>query len=193
MNEPQARFDVGDLVAFAAALFRGAGADDDKASVVAALLAEADLMGHTTHGLQLGAPYLRALQDGKMLGQGEPGIVTDSPAAVVWDGRYLPGVWLAARTGLTSHVPDVRQKRIALVHAVTAAMAPVHAAFQSLWQEAELLNLLAEAASSLGDCDALMLAHFSTPRARSAAAAAVDCPVLTSPATAVDRLRGLLV
>ena len=53
-------------------------------------------------------------------------------------------------------------------------------------------RLLAEAAPSLGECDALMLAHFSTSRAGDTVAAAVDCPVLTSPASAVERLRTLL-
>lgn len=50
-------------------------------------------------------------------------------------------------------------------------------------------RLLAQAALSLSDCDALMLAQFSTARAGSAVAAAVDCPVLTSPDSAVDRMR----
>ena len=45
--------------------------------------------------------------------------------------------------------------------------------------------LLAAAAPQLGDCDALMLAQFSTARARDAVAAAVRCPVLTSPDSAV--------
>ena len=62
-----------DLVAFAAALFRKAGLDQDKASTVAEVLVEGDLLGHTTHGLQLAAPYLRALEDGSMTREGEPG------------------------------------------------------------------------------------------------------------------------
>jgi hypothetical protein len=53
-------------------------------------------------------------------------------------------------------------------------------------------QLLAQAAYSLRDCDALMLAQFSTARASSAVAATVDCPVLTSPVSAVERLRSLV-
>ena len=49
--------------------------------------------------------------------------------------------------------------------------------------------LLAAAAPQLGDCDALMLAQFSTARARDAVAAAVRCPVLTSPDSAVLAMR----
>ena len=53
-------------------------------------------------------------------------------------------------------------------------------------------GLLARAAPQLGDCDAVMLAQFSTARARDAVAATVRCPVITSPASAVLRLRALL-
>ncbi|MDH3715037.1 MAG: aspartate/glutamate racemase family protein [Gammaproteobacteria bacterium] len=53
-------------------------------------------------------------------------------------------------------------------------------------------QLLAQAAPSLRDCDALMLAQFSTSRASCAVAAAVGCPVLTSPGSAVERLRALV-
>jgi Asp/Glu/hydantoin racemase len=53
-------------------------------------------------------------------------------------------------------------------------------------------GLLARAAGSLGDCDAVMLAQFSTARARGLVAQTVACPVLTSPASAVQRLRTLL-
>ena len=45
--------------------------------------------------------------------------------------------------------------------------------------------LLAAAAPQLGDCDAIMLAQFSTARARDAVAAVVRCPVLSSPDSAV--------
>ena len=43
------RYRHADLVAFAARLFRAAGLDGDKPGLVAELLVEADLMGHTTH------------------------------------------------------------------------------------------------------------------------------------------------
>lgn len=50
-------------------------------------------------------------------------------------------------------------------------------------------RLLAEAASHLEGCDAMMLAQFSTSVARDAVAAVVACPVLTSPQAAVEELR----
>lgn len=53
-------------------------------------------------------------------------------------------------------------------------------------------RLLAEAAPRLADCDAIMLAQFSTSVAVEAVQAAVPCPVLTSPGAAVAKLKRLL-
>jgi aspartate/glutamate racemase len=53
-------------------------------------------------------------------------------------------------------------------------------------------RLLAEAATAFVDCDALMLAHFSTSRAFDAVSAQVSLPVLTSPRSAVRALRAAL-
>ena len=50
-------------------------------------------------------------------------------------------------------------------------------------------QLLADAAPQLADCDAVMLAQFSTARAHAAVSAVLDCAVLTSPDSAVLRLR----
>jgi len=53
-------------------------------------------------------------------------------------------------------------------------------------------RLLTLAAPKLGACDVVMLAQFSMAGAREAVAGAVSCPVLTSPDSAVLRLRALL-
>ena len=94
---PDVRYRAADLIDFTAALFAAAGCDGDKSAVIAAGLVEADLLGHTTHGLHLAAPYLGELASGKMLARGEPDVVADRGAVVTWDGKTLPGVWLAAR------------------------------------------------------------------------------------------------
>jgi LDH2 family malate/lactate/ureidoglycolate dehydrogenase len=91
------RYRAADLVAYAAALFAAAGCDGDKPASIAEGLVEADLLGHTTHGLQLAPAYLRELESGAMTPRGEPEVVADRGAAVTWDGRRLPGVWLATR------------------------------------------------------------------------------------------------
>jgi len=85
------------LTAFAAALLVKAGLDGEKAQVVAEILVEGDLFGHTTHGLQLLAPYLSELGAGTMAKTGELRVVADFPAAVTWDGMRLPGPWLTVK------------------------------------------------------------------------------------------------
>jgi hypothetical protein len=52
--------------------------------------------------------------------------------------------------------------------------------------------LLAEAAPQLAQCDAVMLAQFSTSRAEKAVTARLSIPVLTSPKAAVHKLRSAL-
>ena len=52
--------------------------------------------------------------------------------------------------------------------------------------------MLAEAAPQLKQCDAILLAHFSTSRAEKAVSGVVDTPVLTSPTAAVRKLRSVL-
>jgi L-lactate dehydrogenase len=88
-----------DMTAFATELLVKTGMEADKAEVVAEVLLEGDLMGHTTHGFQLLAPYLGTLESGEMNGKGEPDVLNDTGPAITWDGKYLPGTWLC-RKGL---------------------------------------------------------------------------------------------
>ncbi len=91
------RYPPDQLAAFAQSLFARAGCDGDKPAIMARTLLEADLMGHTTHGLALAAPYLEEIENGAMKAIGEPEIIADRGAAICWDGRRLPGVWLTAK------------------------------------------------------------------------------------------------
>jgi len=88
------RFAVQDLVAFARTMLEAAGFDGEKADVTARRLVEADMMGHTTHGLQLLGGYIGDARAGKMQTTGEPEILAERAAVVTWDGGYRPGVWL---------------------------------------------------------------------------------------------------
>jgi LDH2 family malate/lactate/ureidoglycolate dehydrogenase len=91
------RYIAEDLRRFATALLERTGLESDKSVAVADILVEGDLLGHTTHGLQLLALYLPELEGGRMTKVGEPGVIADHPAAVTWDGRRLPGQWLTLR------------------------------------------------------------------------------------------------
>lgn len=53
-------------------------------------------------------------------------------------------------------------------------------------------RLVAARAPDLAECDAIMLAHFSTSRAAEAVRAVVSVPIFTAPETAVMRMRQLL-
>ena len=86
-----------DLIAFATKLLLAAGLEHEKARVVAGILVEGDLLGHTTHGLALLPGYLADLEKGGMARDGEPAVLADFPAAVTWDGNKLPGPWLLCR------------------------------------------------------------------------------------------------
>jgi L-lactate dehydrogenase len=88
------RFTVSSLVHFAYSLLERSGLQPAKAQVVAEVLVEGDLLGHTTHGLQLLPSYLQQIDKGTMALSGEPRVIADFPAAITWDGMRLPGPWL---------------------------------------------------------------------------------------------------
>jgi L-lactate dehydrogenase len=92
-----ARHSAESLRAFAQALLARSGLAADRAAVVAEVLVEGDLLGHTTHGLALLAAYLDEIAKGAMRVDGEPTVLSDRPAAVLWDGLRLPGPWLTMR------------------------------------------------------------------------------------------------
>jgi len=97
MSHAARRYHAPALAQFAQALFARAGMRPDIADAVAAVLVDGDLLGHTTHGLALAAPYLAELANGTMTKSGEPAVVRAMPAAETWDGRRLPGPWLTLR------------------------------------------------------------------------------------------------
>src|SRR5258708_48949 len=83
-----------DLLATARALLGRGGLPDERALVVAKVLLEGDLLGHTTHGLDLLPRYLQELDEGRMARTGDPDTLRDAGGALTWDGRHLPGPWL---------------------------------------------------------------------------------------------------
>ncbi len=94
---PTRSYPAADLVNFARELFHAAGCETEKAEVLAEILVEADLLGHTTHGLALAADYLLELESGGLCAAGQPKIIVERPALAVWDGERLPGPWLVVK------------------------------------------------------------------------------------------------
>ena len=135
------RFDAKALQGFAESLLLRAGLGAQPARVTAEVLVEGDLLGHSTHGLQLLAPYLRDIASGHMRRDGAPAVVSDRGAAVTWDGDFLPGPWLV-RSAM-----DLAFERVAQHAVVTVAIRRSHhiaclAAYLRLATERGLMMLL---------------------------------------------------
>ena len=86
-----------DLLSFATKLATTSGLPQDRAAMVAENLIEADLMGHSTHGLAQLPGVLRNIESGAVRATGEPDVIGDHGSAVVWDAAGLPGTWLLAK------------------------------------------------------------------------------------------------
>lgn len=91
------RFEYSRLRGFIRALFEKAGYEGEKADATAEVLLEADLMGHSTHGIALAPWYLDGAAKGEVRGSGEPEVLADRGACVTWNGRRLPGTWLTLK------------------------------------------------------------------------------------------------
>ena len=88
------RFDADDLTRFAQALFQSAGLNPERAESVARLLVLTDMMGRFTHGLAQCKNYLDQIVRQDMPASGDYTVIKDTGSTIVWDGGYLPGLWL---------------------------------------------------------------------------------------------------
>ena len=96
------------LEAHVTRLFEAAGMEAEKAASVGRLLVLTDMMGRRTHGVAQCDAYLKEVTEGRMAKAGAPGVIKDTGGTLVWDGNYLPGLWLveeAMRTGF-SRLPE---------------------------------------------------------------------------------------
>lgn len=132
------------LTHFASQLLMSAGLPEDKAATVARLLVLTDMMQRHTHGVALCPLYIDQLQKSLMSTSGEPQVVRDTGATVVWDGGYLPGLWLVERA------LNMAFDRIAQQGVVTVAMRRSHhiACLAALVKQATDRGLIAILATS---------------------------------------------
>lgn len=91
------RYSIAALTSFATSLLAATGMDDDKARTVARLLVLTDAIGRRTHGLAIVPLYVDDIRKGAMRVTGEPEVVKDGGPTLLWDGDYLPGLWLVNR------------------------------------------------------------------------------------------------
>jgi Asp/Glu/hydantoin racemase len=117
------------------------------------------------------AMFEAALAAGRRIGM----LATFGPSVAGMEDEFRQ---LAARRGATARLETV---------CIEAAMRALKAGDGATHD-----GLLAEATPRLAQCDAVLLAHFSTARAEAAVRAALPCPVLTAPGAAVERLKSLV-
>ncbi len=115
-----AKYRAQELQTFAFNLLSQNGMNSEFAETAADILLEGDLLGHTTHGLQLLDPYLKELDAGAMKKNGKPVVVQDHGMSLLWDGCYLPGPWLVSRA------IDIGLERMATYPVFTASIKQSH-------------------------------------------------------------------
>jgi LDH2 family malate/lactate/ureidoglycolate dehydrogenase len=81
------RFDPEALRSFGSAVLAALGVPGDDAAVVADSLVQADLWGHSSHGLLRLPWYVARLRSGAMRAVTDPGVLTDTGPLVLLDGR----------------------------------------------------------------------------------------------------------
>ena len=101
----QATYDFEALSNFATALGERAGLPGERARVQAEVLLEADLTGHTTHGLALLSGLLKGVETGAILAAAEPEVLSDHGSTLFWDANCLPGTWV-----LTQAIAEARRR-----------------------------------------------------------------------------------
>jgi LDH2 family malate/lactate/ureidoglycolate dehydrogenase len=114
MLEGSPNFSLPELKQFATGLLLKAGMDADKATATARLLVLTDAMGRRTHGLAMLPLYLAEIDKGGMQVQGEPTVLKDNGITAVWQGNYLPGLWLVEKAIHTA-LPRAQQHGIAAI------------------------------------------------------------------------------
>ena len=82
------------LIEFCNSIFKKLGMDNEKAKDTSEILVEADMMGHSTHGVRLLPLYIKDIEVGNMKASGSQIILNDTGSCVTIDGDNLPGIWL---------------------------------------------------------------------------------------------------
>src|SRR5262245_27487477 len=109
-----AAFDAAALRAFAEDVLVKSGLPGRCAESVARILVEADLLGHTTHGLALLPDYVEEIAEGRMEKTGEPLAMSDTGVVATWDARRLPGIW-TTELAISSAVERARRSGIGVI------------------------------------------------------------------------------
>ncbi len=121
------------------------------------------------------------------------------PNEAMFEAALHHGRRIGMVASFQNSIPQMEQEFRDLVaaHRITATIqsicVPAALAALQAGDVAQHNRLLAEGAARLGDCDAILLAQFSTSRAADLARTMVKAPVLTAPGTAVAKMKRLLL
>ena len=85
------------LMKFCTSVLLSLKMDEEKAVDTAEVLIEADMMGHSTHGIRLLPLYIKDIELGAMNISGTEEILNDTGSCITWDGKLLPGIWLTKK------------------------------------------------------------------------------------------------
>jgi len=88
--------------------------DSDKAHTTSEILVEADMMGHSTHGVRLLPNYVSDIEKGIMKVNGNYKIISEKKSNVRIDGKLLPGIWLT-QEGLKIGIEKARDFGVSTV------------------------------------------------------------------------------
>src|SRR5665648_871383 len=88
------RYAADALKEVASALLLRSGLPAEKASVMASVLVEADLLGYATHGLQRLSSNLEWIVNGETHANGTLTVLNDNGSCQTWDADFLPGPWV---------------------------------------------------------------------------------------------------
>lgn len=103
---PTLNFDQ--LFTLADRILKAAGASTNEALVVASELADANLVGHDSHGVMRLVQYVQMIQDGHVKPGGKFDIVRESPCTLVVDGNFNFGQ-VIARQALEKSLRKARE------------------------------------------------------------------------------------
>ena len=96
-SDSMRRIDATALTEFGQSLFQAAGLNQERAESVSRLLVLTDMMGRFTHGMAQCKNYLDQIVRADMPATGEYSVIKDTGSTIVWDGAYLPGLWLVEK------------------------------------------------------------------------------------------------
>jgi len=91
-------FKKSELQKFCKSILISLNVDEEKAIDTCEILIEADMMGHSTHGVRLLPLYIKDIKNGNMRITGDESIIKDTGSCITIDGKNLPGIWLTKKS-----------------------------------------------------------------------------------------------